>query len=115
MLALDIRRKTNLTISFDAGGQTIVVKLIVKTERKDPFEALQKRPFVLTHDHEPDTVVDDFLRHRHEPNTHIFYSRVRDKAAFGTHQRGAFHDDPVPPILGALAEETDLQFFDPIE
>jgi hypothetical protein len=87
----------------------------VKTERKDRFEALQKKPFVLTHDHEPDTVVDDFLRRRHEPNTHIFYSPFGDKAAFGTHQRGAFHDDPVPPILGALAEETDLQFLDPIE
>jgi quinol monooxygenase YgiN len=87
----------------------------VKTEIKGLFEALQKKPFVLTHGHEPDTVVDDFLRHCHEPNTHVFYSRFRDKAAFGTHQRGAFHDDLVPPILGALAEETDLQFLDPIE
>ncbi len=87
----------------------------MKTESKDLVEALQKKLFVLTHDHEPDTVVDDFLRHRHEPNTRIFYSRFRDKAAFGTHQRGAFHDELVPPILEALAEEMDLQFFDLIE
>ncbi|MEJ2161265.1 MAG: antibiotic biosynthesis monooxygenase [Chromatiales bacterium] len=92
-----------------------VAKLVVKPDKKDEFEALQKKLSVLTHDHEPDTLVYDFLRHRDEPNTYLVYSRFRDEAAFETHQQSTFHDDLVPPILEALAEEMDLQFFDLIE
>lgn len=45
----------------------------------------------------------------------ISFSRFRDEAAFETHQQSTFHDDLVAPILEALAEEMDLQFFDLIE
>ena len=92
-----------------------VAKLVVKPEKREEFEALQKKLSALTHDQEPDTLVYDFLRHRDQPNTYIVYSRFRDEAAFQAHQESAFHDDLVPPILEALAEEMDLQFFDLIE
>lgn len=92
-----------------------VAKLVLKPDKEDEFEALQKKLSVLTHDHAPDTLDYDFLRHRDEPNTYVVYTRFRDEAAFETHQQSTFHDDLVPPILEALAEETDLQFFDLIE
>ena len=92
-----------------------IARLVVKSEKRDEFEDLQKKLSVLTHEHEPGTLVYDFIRHREQPDTYVVYSRFRDEAAFQAHQESAFHDDLVPPILEALAEEMDLQFFDLIE
>ena len=79
-----------------------IAKLFVTPEKKDEFEAPQKMLSVLTQNYEADTVVCDCLRHL-------------DEAVFETHQKGACHDDLVPPILEALTEEVDLEVFDLIE
>jgi quinol monooxygenase YgiN len=92
-----------------------IARLVVKPEKLAEFEELQKKLSDLTHEHEPGTLVYDFLKHREHANTYVVYSRFRDEAAFQTHQESGFHDDLVPPILAALAEEMDLQFFDLIE
>lgn len=89
-----------------------IAKLVVKPEKAAEFEALQVKLKALTHEHEPDTLVYDFLRHRDQPNTYVVYSSFRDEEAFQAHQESAFHDDLVPPILACLAEDMDLQFFD---
>lgn len=89
-----------------------IARLVVKAGKEKEFEDLQKKLYDLTHEHEPDTLVYDFLKHRDEPRTYVVYSTFKDEAAFETHQASAFHDDLVPPILECLAEEMDLQFFD---
>ena len=89
-----------------------IARLVVKPEKIEEFEQLQAKLCELTYQHEPDTMVYDFLRHRDQPNTYVVYSRFKDEAAFQTHQESSFHDDYVPPILEALAEEMDLQLFD---
>ena len=89
-----------------------IARLVVREGREQEFEELQKKLSDLTHEHEPDTLTYDFIRHREEPRTYVVYSSFKDEAAFQTHQESSFHDDLVPPILDCLAEEMDLQFFD---
>jgi quinol monooxygenase YgiN len=89
-----------------------IARLVVKAGKEKEFEDLQKKLHALTHEHEPGTLVYDFLKHREEPRTYVVYSTFKDEAAFQAHQESSFHDDLVPPILECLAEEMDLQFFD---
>ena len=89
-----------------------MAKLVVKPEKVAEFEKLQKQLSDITHDTEPDTLVYDFIKHRDQANTYVVYSRFKDEAAFQTHQDAPTHEELVPPILEALAEEMDLQFYD---
>ena len=92
-----------------------IAKLVVQPDRLEEFEALQRELSDITHDTEPGTLVYDFLRHREEPRTYVVYSRFQDEAAFQAHQDAPDHERLVPPILDALAEEMDLQFYDLVE
>jgi quinol monooxygenase YgiN len=89
-----------------------IAKLVVKPEKVAEFEEIQKKLSDIAHDTEPDTLVYDFIRHREQANTYVVYSRYKDEAAFQTHMESPSHDELVPPILEALAEEMDLQFYD---
>jgi quinol monooxygenase YgiN len=89
-----------------------IAKLVVKPEKVAEFEAVQKNLSDISHDSEPDTLVYDFIKHREQANTYVVYSRFKDEAAFQTHMDSPSHDDLVPTILEALAEEMDLQFYD---
>ena len=89
-----------------------IAKLIVKPEQAAKLEQLQKELSDITHDTEPDTLVYDFVRHRDQANTYVVYARFKDEAAFQLHQEAPTHEKLVPPILNALAEEMDLQFYE---
>lgn len=89
-----------------------IAKLVVKPEKVAELESIQKQLSDITHDTEPDTLVYDFLKHREQANTYVVYSRFKDDAAFQTHMDSPSHDELVPPIIAALAEEMDLQFYD---
>ena len=89
-----------------------IAKLVVKPEKVAELESIQKKLSAITHETEPDTLVYDFLKHREQANTYVVYSRFKDEAAFQTHMDSPSHDDLVPPIIAALAEEMDLQFYD---
>ena len=89
-----------------------IAKLVVKPEKVAEFEEIQKQLSDITHNTEPDTLVYDFIKHRRQSNTYVVYSRFKDEAAFETHQNAPAHEELVPPILEALAEEMDLQFYD---
>jgi quinol monooxygenase YgiN len=89
--------------------------LIVKSDKVAEFEKLQKRLSVITHDTEPGTLVYDFIKHRDQANTYVVYARFQDEAAFQHHQDAPAHDELVPPILAALAENMDLQFYALVE
>ena len=89
-----------------------IAKLVVKPEKVAEFENIQKQLSDITHETEPDTLVYDFMKHREQANTYVVYSRFKDDAAFQTHMDSPSHDDLVPPIIAALAEEMDLQFYD---
>lgn len=86
--------------------------LVVKQGKEQEFERLQTELSELTHEHEPDTLVYDVIKHREKPRTYAVYARFKDEAAFEHHMGIEFHDRLVPPILDTLAEEMDLQFFD---
>ena len=92
-----------------------IAKLVVKPDKVTEFEAAQKELSDITHDTEPDTLVYDFLKHRDQVNSYVVYSRFKDEAAFEAHQEAPDHERLVPPILAALAEEMDLQFYDLVE
>ncbi len=92
-----------------------IARLVVKADKIAEFEALQKELSDITKDTEPDTLVYDFLKHRDAPNTYVVYSRFKDDVAFQVHQDAPDHERLVPPILDALSEEMDLQFFDLVE
>jgi quinol monooxygenase YgiN len=92
-----------------------IATLIVHQDQLAEFEELQKKLSVITHDDEPGTLVYDFLRHAEQPNTYVVYARFRDDAAFQAHQDSPSHDELVPPILEALAEDMDLQFYELVE
>ena len=89
-----------------------IAKLVVKPEQAAELEQLQKELSDITHDTEPDTLVYDFIRHRDQANTYVVYARFKDEAAFQLHQEAPTHEKLVPPILDALAEEMDLQFYE---
>ncbi len=89
-----------------------IAKLVVKPEKVAEFESAQKQLSDITHETEPDTLVYDFIKHREQANTYVVYSRYKDDAAFQAHMDSPSHEDLVPPILEALAEEMDLQFYD---
>ncbi len=89
-----------------------IAKLVVKPEKVAEFEAAQKKLTDISHDTEPGTLVYDFIKHREQANTYVVYSRYKDDAAFQAHMDSPSHDELVPPILEALAEEMDLQFYD---
>lgn len=89
-----------------------IAKLVVKPEKVADFESIQKKLSDITHETEPDTLVYDFIKHREQPNTYVVYSRFKNDAAFKLHMESPSHDELVPPILEALAEEMDLQFYD---
>ena len=92
-----------------------IAKLVVQPDKLDEFEALQKELSDITHGTEPGTLVYDFLRHRDQLNTYVVYSRFKDEAAFQAHQEAPDHERLVPPILEALAEDMDLQFYELVE
>lgn len=92
-----------------------IATLIVHQDQLAEFEELQKKLSVITHDDEPGTLAYDFLRHAEQPNTYVVYARFRDDAAFQAHQDSPSHDELVPPILEALAEDMDLQFYELVE
>jgi quinol monooxygenase YgiN len=89
-----------------------IAKLVVKPDKADELEQLQKKLSDITHDTEPDTLVYDFIRHRDQANTYVVYARFKDDAAFQLHQDAPTHEKLVPPILETLAEEMDLQFYE---
>ena len=89
-----------------------IAKLVVKPEKATELEQLQKKLSDITHDTEPDTLVYDFIRHRDQANTYVVYARFKDEAAFQLHQDAPAHEELVPPILDALAEDMDLQFYE---
>lgn len=89
-----------------------IAKLIVKKGKESEFEKLQKELSELTHEHEPDCIVYDVIRHKDEPQTYVVYARFKDEEAFEKHQQTDFHDRLVPPILDCLEEEMDLHFYD---
>jgi quinol monooxygenase YgiN len=89
-----------------------IAKLVIKPEKVAEFESIQKKLSAITHETEPDTLVYDFIKHREQANTYVVYSRFKDEAAFQIHQDSPSHDELVPPIIEALAEEMDLQFYD---
>lgn len=89
-----------------------IAKLVVKPEKVVQFEKTQKQLSDITHETEPDTLVYDFIKHRDQANTYVVYSRFKNEAAFQIHQDSPSHEKLVPPILEALAEEMDLQFYD---
>jgi quinol monooxygenase YgiN len=89
-----------------------IAKLVVKPEKVAEFEEIQKKLSDITQETEPDTLVYDFIKHREQENTYVVYSRFKDEAAFETHMNAPSHEELVPPILEALAEEMDLQFYD---
>ncbi len=91
---------------------TFIAKLIVKPGQEKEIERLQVELAQITKKSEPDCLVYDFIRHRTEPRTYVVYARFRDEAAFQAHMKAPFHDRLVPPILAALAQDMDLQFFD---
>jgi len=96
--------------------QTVfIATLVVKSEKLAEFEQLQKKLSDITHDTEPGTLVYDFIRHREQRDTYVVYARFRDDAAFQEHQEAPAHEELVPPILAALAEEMDLQFYELVE
>ncbi len=89
-----------------------IAKLVIKPEKVAELESIQKKLSAITHETEPDTLVYDFLKHREQANTYVVYSRFKDDAAFQAHMDSPSHDELVPPIIEALAEEMDLQFYD---
>lgn len=92
-----------------------IATLVVKQDKLTEFEQLQKKLSDITHDTEPGTLVYDFIRHRDQRDTYVVYARFRDDAAFQEHQDAPAHEELVPPILAALAEEMDLQFYELVE
>ena len=89
-----------------------IATLVVKQGQGSEFERLQTELSGLTHEHEPDTVVYDVIRHQEKANTYVVYARFKDQAAFELHQGADFHDRLVPPILETLAEEMQLAFYE---
>lgn len=89
-----------------------IANLIIKKGKESEFERLQTELSELTHEHEPDCLAYDVIRHTEEPQTYVVYARFKDEAAFEKHQQTDFHDRLVPPILECLAEEMDLHFYD---
>jgi len=91
---------------------TFVARLVVRKGQEARFEALQRELSELSHATEPGTVVYDVIKHRTEASTYIVYGRFKDEAAFQFHMKAESHERLVPDILGCLAQEMDLQFFD---
>ncbi len=91
---------------------TFIATLVVKPGQEQEFERLQTELSRLTHQHEPDLMVYDVIRHRTQSSTYVVYARFRDEKAFQAHMGAPFHGRLVPPILATLAQEMDLQFFD---
>jgi quinol monooxygenase YgiN len=92
-----------------------IARLIVRPDKVAAFESLQQELSDITHRTECHTLVYDFLRHRDQPHVYVVYARFRDEAAFRLHQEAPDHHRLVPPILAALAEDMDLQFFELVE
>ena len=89
-----------------------IATLVVKDGQGPEFERLQSELSGLTHEHEPDTVVYDVLRHQEQANTYVVYARFKDQAAFDLHQGTDFHQRLVPPILETLGAEMQLDFYE---
>jgi quinol monooxygenase YgiN len=92
-----------------------IARLVVKPEKAPEFESLQQELSDITHRTEPGTLVYDFLRHRDDPHVYVVYARFRDEEAFRLHMEAPDHHRLVPPILAALAQSMDLQFFGLVE
>jgi quinol monooxygenase YgiN len=91
---------------------TFIATLKVKSGREADFEKLQQELSQLTHRSEPDTMVYDVIKHREQARTYVVYGRFRNEAAFQLHQKSAFHERLVPPILDCVEGSMDLQFYD---
>lgn len=91
---------------------TFIARLVVKPGEEAQFERLQAELSRLTHEKEPDVLVYDVIKHRTAPSTYVVYARFKSEAAFQAHMQIDFHHELVPGILGTLAQEMDLQFFD---
>ncbi len=91
---------------------TFIATLKIKAGMEGEFERLQRELSQLTHQHEPDTLVYDVIKHREQARTYVVYGRFKDQKAFEYHQQTAFHDRLVPPIMACVDGAMDLQFFD---
>ncbi len=89
-----------------------IATLKIKPGRETEFERLQAELSQLTHQHEPDVLVYDVIRHREKRSTYVVYARFKDEAAFQAHMAIDFHGRLVPPILDCVEGEMDLQFYD---
>jgi quinol monooxygenase YgiN len=89
-----------------------IATLVVKPGKEKDFEKLQRELSELTHASEPETFVYDIVRHRDKPQTYVVYARFKNEAAFEYHQKTAFHERLVPPILACVAGDMDLQFYE---
>ena len=89
-----------------------IATLKIKPGRETEFERLQAELSQLTHQHEPDVLVYDVIRHREKRSTYVVYARFKDEAAFQAHMAIDFHGRLVPPILDCVEGEMDLQFSD---
>lgn len=93
-------------------NKTFIATLKIKNGREADFERLQKELSQLTHASEPDTLVYDVLRHSEQPRSYVVYGRFKSEAAFELHQKSAFHERLVPPIIDCVEGSMDLQFYD---
>ena len=91
---------------------SFVATLVVKPDRIEEFEQLQKKLTKLAYEHEPDLVAYHFCRQREADNTYIVYGAFKDQAAFDFHMGIDFHDELVPPVLDCLSQEMDLKLYD---
>lgn len=93
---------------------TFFATLQVKAGKEQEFETLQRELSDLTHQHEPDTLVYDVIKHQEKTGVYAVYARFKDQAAFDYHQKTDFHDRLVPPIFECLengAASMTLDFY----
>ena len=91
---------------------TFIATLSIKEGREAEFETLQHELSVLTHAHEPRTLVYDVIKSRDRPRTYVVYARFADEAAFEEHQVSDFHARLVPPIMECVEGDMDFRLLD---
>lgn len=89
-----------------------LAKLVIKPGARLAFEKAQIELRKLTYEHEPDTLMYEFLQSRDDENTYLVFAKFKNHEAFEYHQKTEFHDRLVPPIMEALSEEMELTFYD---
>ncbi|MBU6212307.1 MAG: antibiotic biosynthesis monooxygenase [Gammaproteobacteria bacterium] len=91
---------------------TFFALLEVTAGKEGEFEALQRELSELTHQHEPDTLIYDVIKHQEKQGIYAVYARFKDQAAFEYHQKTEFHDRLVPPIFACLKNGADSMTLD---